>query len=382
MCEAKFSKSSTVSDTDQGCASESEPDVLDEGHERPRITPSSHGELVSHPYQPFNKCYCNSRVLLAHHADRTLVNRSGKLVAHCIIDYCLPRYMYSSNLGPGCLDDCKTHLLTSISSVRERLNRATMAFNALMNNCPDHMIPVSGTRELEHLRIKRETVTRLPGEKLEACLRVITEDLSLRPDVVYKNLSAQLGHKLVEAISQGTVSVQDINDLSLPCSDTTISLSLPTAILADAEIVTSTGRLSIARSDLCERTLVDLAGVLYQTVIMSQIYDPNVFSSAAMYPGSILCIMPYSCADIHLMQTWFKAFKGKQWLHPTQVKLGKRKRPVDECREVIYHCTGCKNFYMDLFANNVPGHKLLELVYGQDKRRKIGQCVSERPWRS
>ena len=385
MCEAKCSKSSKVSDTEQGCSSESEHGVLDECHEQSQNDPSSHTELVSHPYQPFNKCYSNSRVLIAHCADRTLVNRSGKLVAHCIIDYCLPRYMYSSALGPASLDDCKEHLLVSIDSVRQRLNRATVAFNALMNNCPEHMIPVHGTRELEHLRINRETVTRLLGDKLEACLKVITEDMSLRPDVVYKNLSARLGKKLTEAISQGTVSVHDADDTSrLPCLEASISLSLPTVILADAGIASSACRLSLARSELCERPLVDLAGILYQTVIMLQIHTPDAFSSpTAIYPESVLCIMPYSCADVHLMRTWIEAFSGKKWLKPTRVELGKRKRPVDyDYREVTYHCIGCKNFYMDLFANNVPGHKLLELVYGQDKRRKIGQCVSETPWRS
>lgn len=59
-------------------------------------------------------------------------------MAHCIIDYCLPCYMYSSALGTHSLDDCKEHLLTSIVSVRERLKRANTALNTVMNNCPEH----------------------------------------------------------------------------------------------------------------------------------------------------------------------------------------------------------------------------------------------------
>lgn len=383
MCEAKRPRSSTVSDTEQGCESETELHPVYECHKQDRTEPSSSTELVCHPHQPLNKCYRDSRVLVAHGADRTLVNRSGKLVAHCVIDYCLPRYMYSSALGSSSLNDCKEHLLASITSVRQRLNRANVVFNTLMNNCPEHMIPVHGTRELERLRINRETVTRLPGEKLEACLKVITEDMSLRADVVYRNLSARLGNKLSEAMSQGTVSVRDVNGSAHISSDTSISLTLPAVILADAGIVTSTGRLSIARSELCERTLVDLAGVIYQTVIMLQIRSPDVFGSAiAMYPESVLCIMPYSCADVHLMRTWIEAFRAKKWLKPTQVKPGKRKRSDNDHMEVTYHCTGCKNFYMDLYANHVRGRNLLGSVYTQDKRRKIGQCVCETQWRS
>lgn len=391
MCEAKHSESSKVSDRDKeyDCDCKSDDDSDDnsdehhEQHQETQIDPTSHTELISHPYQPFNKCFANSRVLIAHYADCTLANRSGKLVAHCIVDYCLPRYMYSSALGAHSLDDCKEHLLTSIASVRERLKRASTAFNTVMNNCPEHMIPACGTRELEHLRINRETVARLSGEKLQACLKVITEDMSLQPRDVYRNLSASLGKKLTEAMSEGIVSLRNNKSLLLPCSDSSISLSVPTVMLTDAGIASSTGRLSIVRSELCERTLVNLAGLLYQTVLLLQIHNPDAFVSvAAMYPESVLCIMPYSCTDANLMQTWIETFREKKWLRPKRAKLGKRTHPLADCREVTYHCTGCKNFYRDLFANNVPAHRLIQRVYGQDKRRKIGLCVNERRWLS
>lgn len=386
MCEVKQSECSTISESDKDYNCDSEPEHYGDGnsakhcqqHRESQIGTSSDKKLISHPYQPFNKCFSNSKVLIAHYADSTLVNRSGKLVAHCIIDYCLPRYMYSSALGTHSLDDCKEHLLNSIVSVRQRLKRATIVFNTVMNNCPEHMIPACGTRELEHLKISRETVSRLPGEKLQACLKVITEDMSLEPCDVYRNLSGLLGKKLTEAMSEGVVSLTNSDQL-LPCSEAAISLVVPTTMLTDAGIPSSTGRISIVRSELCERSLVDLAGLLYQTVVMLQIYTPDAFSSsAAMYPESVLCIMPYSCADANLMRMWIETFKEKKWLKPTRAKLGKRTHPLNDCREVTYHCTGCKNFYRDLFANNVPAHRLIQRVYGQDKRRKIGWCVNER----
>lgn len=380
ICEFEHSKKVSAREESE-CDRESDCNTDNDSHEtRDILDPSS--VLIPHPYQPFNKCFANSRVLIAHQADSTLVNRSGKLMAHCIIDYCLPRYMYSSALGTHSLDDCKEHLLASIVSVRDRLKRATVTFNTIMNNCPEHMIPACGTREMEQLKIKRETVARLPGEKLDTCLKVITEDMSLKPQDVYRNLSASLGKRLTEAMAEGIVSL-DHDSLATPCRDASTSLSVPSIILTDAGIASSTGKLSIMRSELCERTLLDLAGVLYQTVLMLQIHTPTAFSStAAMYPESSLCIMPYSCADINLMQTWIEVFKDKKWLKPTRAKLGKRTRPASDCREITYHCTGCKNFYRDLFSNNVPAHRLIQCVYGQDKKRKIGQCVNERRWLS
>ena len=375
MCESKHSASGNVHERDS--------ETADRGQRETRKIASSSrtGELISHPYQTVNKCFANSRVLIAHHADSTLVNRSGKLVAHCIIDYCLPRYMYSSALGTHSLEDCKEHLLTSIASVRGRLKRATAVFNAIMNNCPKHMIPALGVREMECLKMTRETLTRLPGEKLEACLKVITEDMSLRPRDVYRNLSARLGKGLAEAVSEGTVSLRDFSSLS---ADTFIALSVPSVVLTDAGILSSTGRLSIVRSELRERTLVDLAGLLYQTILVLHTHTPDAFSSAgAMYPESVLCIMPFSCADSNLMRTWIETFREKKWLRPIRAKLGKRtRRSLADCTEVTYHCTGCKNFYRDLFANNVPGQGLIKCVYGQDKKRKIGRCVNERRWLS
>ncbi|TKS75734.1 DNA polymerase delta catalytic subunit [Collichthys lucidus] len=347
--------------------------------------PSSQTEIVPHPHQPLNKCFAGSRVLIAHKADSTLVNSSGKLVAHCIIDYCLPRYMYSSALGTrSSLDDCKTHLFAYVTSIRERLARASATFKALMNNCPEHMMPACDGRELDRIRKNRETLTRLPGEKLEACLKVIVEDMSLQPHDVYRNLSMLLGKKLTEAISKGVVSLESEDSTLLPHSDTSISLSVPPVMLTDAGVASFTGKLSVARNESCERDLVDLAGLLYQTALLLQIRAPEVFSSAAAtYPDSVLCIMPYSCAEVNLLRTWIETFKEKKWLKKaTRVELGKRSRSAADRKEVTYHCTGCKNFYGVLFANKVPGHRLSQYVYGPDKKRKIGQCVSERLWLS
>lgn len=390
-CEAKSSEASNkVREWDEedrrGSAEHKDVDGSDECHKHlnEHRTLSSQTELISHPYQPFNKCFANSRVLIAHYADRTLVNRSGKLVAHCIVDYCLPRHMYSSALSARSLDDCRVHLLTSIASVRERLRRANATFNAVMNNCPEHMIPACGTRELKQLRVSRETANRLPGEKLEACIKVITEDLGLRPRDVYENLSASLGKGLAEAMSEGTVSLPGNEDSLVALrSAASISLSVPSVLLTDAGIASSTGKLSIVRSELCERTLVDLAGLLYQTLLMLHIRVPDAFiSEPPMYPDSVLCIMPYSCADANLMRTWIETFGEKKWLNPIPAKLGKRTHAFADCRRVTYHCTGCSNFYRDLLANNVPAHRLIRHVYDQDKRRRLGQCVNERRWLS
>ena len=349
--------------------------------DEPLIDDSSQTGLVSRPNQP-NTCFANSRVWISHCADSNLVNDSGKLLAHCIIDYCLPCHMYSPALGQHCLEDCEQHLLTTISSVRERSKRATVAFNTVMYNCPEHMIPACGIREFDHLKTNRETVTRMPGDKLEVCRKVIVEDMSLRPSHVYKTLSVLLGKKLSEAISEGIVSLRDDSSIP-PCSDSYISISLPSVILTDAGIKSSTGRLSIARGQLCERRLVDLAGLLCQAVIMLQIHTPNVFDSVpVMYPESLLCIMPYSCEDVNLMQRWLETFSEKNWLKRIKAKLGKRKRSTEDYRRVSYHCTGCKHFYRLLKSDNVSPDGILDYVYDQDKRRKMGQCISESRWLS
>lgn len=82
MCEVKRSEPSKVSDRDKeyDCDRESDnhsddnSDKNHKQHQETSINPSSHTELISHPYQPFNKCFTNSRVLIAHYADCTLVN--------------------------------------------------------------------------------------------------------------------------------------------------------------------------------------------------------------------------------------------------------------------------------------------------------------------
>lgn len=373
---------SSESNRAAACHGDEEEDCEEEDNEERRAL----GKLVPHPYQPLNKCCAGSRVLIAHEADRTLVNRSGKLVAHCIIDYCLPRYMYSSARATlRSMDDCKRHLIAYLASVRERLERADAAFKAVMNNCPEHMVPACEARELERIRKNRETATRMPGEKLEACLKVIEEDMSLRPRDVYRNLSASLGKELREAISKGLVTIEseDLSPLP-PHQEASISITVPSVLLKSTGIASSTGKLSVTRSEPCERTLVDLAGLLYQTVLLLQILTPEAFSSeAATYPDSVLCIMPYSCADTDLMRTWIETFKEKKWLKENpRVKLGKRTRSLVERKQIAYHCVGCKKFYSELFANKVSCYMLVQFVYGENKKRKMGQCISERLWLS
>lgn len=102
---------------------------------------------------------------------------------------------------------------------------------------------------------------------------------------------------------------------------------------------------------------------------------------AGLHPEHVLCIMPYSCADETNMTKWIASFKEKKWLKDVQPKLGKRTRPAaTECKEVVYHCTGCKNFYRDLFANKVPVDRVISCIYDQDKKRRLGYCVNEKHW--
>lgn len=156
-------------------------------------------ELIPQLYQPLNMCFSNARVLMAHKADRELINRSGKLVAHCIVDYYLPRYMHSSGTNATkSLEDCKRHLLVSFAASRERLCRATAAFNAIMNNCLEHMVPACRPGELQGLIARRQTVPRLSGEKLDLCRKVVEGDMSLAPAEVYRSLSGELGQALAD----------------------------------------------------------------------------------------------------------------------------------------------------------------------------------------
>lgn len=171
-CEAAFYRYPLNLQANTGCmmamfggslACEGERSAQSQSESKPRRVDSSAPDLsrswlvVPHPYHPSNECFANSRVLITHHADRTLVNSSRKLLAHCIVDYCLPRHMYSPALSARCLDDCREHLLVTVASVRERLKRASAAFNTVMKNCPEHMIPACGTAELDLLRTNRES---------------------------------------------------------------------------------------------------------------------------------------------------------------------------------------------------------------------------------
>ncbi|KAK2812507.1 hypothetical protein Q5P01_000007 [Channa striata] len=148
-------------------------------------------------------------------------------------------------------------------------------------------------------------------------------------------------------------------------------------MFADAGLACPTGRLSLLRSEVSERALVDLAGVLYQTVLMLQIRSPRAFASVpGAYPDSVLCIMPYSAADPDLMRTWLEAFKGRRWLKPTRVELGKRTAlsggELDR-KEATYHCTGCKNFYRDLFDSRAHQPALFQLDL-RDLIQPLGEC--------
>lgn len=351
---------------------------LDRSDLSDRETRSSNDSIINHPYQPGNLCYANSRVLTSHRVDRSLVNRSGKLLAHCIIDFCVPRHMYGCATGTSSIRDCEHWLLIAIVAIRDRLKRATTMFNSVMNICPEHMIPICDTSEMDLIASNRETVRRIACEKLETCNRVITSDMNLRPNDTYKTLGCLLKEKLTALMSQKLVSL----DRDLISNSGCISMSVPNDMLKEAGFDSPNGRLSIVRSDLHEKTLVDLAGLMYQTVLMLQTHKPDAFAySAALYPKHVLCIMPYSCADQTNMTRWMSSFKEKKWLKDVQPKLGKRTlRAATECKEVTYHCTGCKNFYRDLFANKVPVDRVISCIYDQDKKRRLGYCVNEKHW--
>lgn len=139
----------------------------------------------------------------------------------------------------------------------------------------------------------------------------------------------------------------------------------------------------MSRNELHERPLVDLAGLLYQTTLMLQILNPGAFtrSTDTLCPSNTLCIMPYSMADETAMAMWIDEFKKTQWLTVKTLDWSDRRPGVPfETKQVSYHCTGCKNFYRDLLANDVPVHAVFAHVYGPDKTRKIGRCVNEKPW--
>lgn len=351
------------------------------GSPSPRTDPGSSADscLIDHPYQLGNKCYADSKVMLAHSADRSLVNRAAKLIAHCIIDFCLPRHMYSDNSEKQVAEDCKTRLLLSICCIKDRLKRANAAFNCIMNTCPEHMIPACGEHELDRIMLNRQHVSRLRGEKLTACVNVVVGDMTLRPAAVYGDLCRKLGESLSTLMRQGAISTTRTQTHA----GEKISISLPVAMLREAGIASETGELHVSRNELHERPLVDLAGLLYQTTLMLQILNPGAFtrSTDTLCPSNTLCIMPYSMADETAMAMWIDEFKKTQWLTVKTLDWSDRRPGVPfETKQVSYHCTGCKNFYRDLLANDVPVHAVFAHVYGPDKTRKIGRCVNEKPW--
>ncbi|KAK5610238.1 hypothetical protein CRENBAI_008725 [Crenichthys baileyi] len=272
---------------------------------------------------------------LRHTRDKTLMNVLGKLLAHCIADYCLPGRMLSRPLQSGGFEDCRTHLRLYVASVRAQVKKASAAFNEIMNNCPEHMIPAS---EIEYLHAKREKVTCLSRDKLEACRKVIKQDMFLNPGHVYETLCALLRENLEQTMLEGTVSVsrrsQEALRLSIPC------------------VIGENAGLCVA------------------------------FDDVVRYLDSVPCIMPYSCANTALIQKWIASFKFKKWLEPMQAQLGKRKHSLSDPRDMSYHCIRCKNFYKDLFANNVSGDTLIQRVYYHAQIHRTGRCVSETRWLS
>ncbi|KAK7878266.1 hypothetical protein WMY93_031085 [Mugilogobius chulae] len=171
----------------------------------------SQPKLISHPYHSGNKCYANSRVLLAHRADVDLMNSHMKLMPHCVVDYCLSRRMYSPALGESSIEDCMRALSAYVNRIKGRLTRASLAFSSLMNNCPEHMMPVCGSQELQRCLKNREVITRIPADKLEVCIKVIQEDMNLRHPDAYFNLSASLGKSFSDAREQNLVSLDDVS---------------------------------------------------------------------------------------------------------------------------------------------------------------------------
>lgn len=247
-----------------------------------------------------------------------------------------------------------------------------------MNTCPEHMIPACGQGELDAITSNRERVKRLPGEKLSACKQVVLDDIGLRPGNVYEDMCRKLGDSLSVLVRQGAISTRH----TLHRDASKIQISLPVSMLNNAGFASEQQHLYISRNELYEKPLVDLAGIVYQTTLMLQIDNPSAFpSDHGLCPTNTLRIMPYSMVDITAMSTWICQFQKLQWL--TVTPLGEEcMRPgvPRDKKQVSYHCTGCKNFYRDLFANHVPVDRVFAHVYGPDKLRRIGCCVNERPW--
>lgn len=335
--------------------------------------PSPDDGVVAHPYQPENKCRSNSRVLIAHRTDRALVNRAGKLMAHCLIDMSLPRQMYGATTVA--LDACKRNLTAAAKTIRGRLKLANAAFNALMNTCPDHMVPACGSDELRAIEYNKEHVTRLPGEKLAACRLAVVRDMQLDPAAVYANTTRELGDALGKLAATGAVVTGDRRD-----DDSHVTLTVPRKILRDAGFreADDATTLSLSTSALHEKEVVNLASLLYRASLMLQLVDPSSFPSApSLVPKTVLRIMPYLCEDDDVMRSWLDDTKRKEWLRPPrETVLGKRKR------EIAYHCAGCREFYRDLCANDVDGRGAFVAMYDGNKRRQFGRCVGESAWQT
>lgn len=325
--------------------------------------------VVAHPYQPENKCCSNSRVLVAHRADRTLVNKAGKLVAHCLIDMSLPRQMYGVTAKPAVVA-CKQNLLAAVESIRGRLKLANAAFNSLMNTCPEHMVPTCGPDEIRSIEYNKEHITRLPGEKLAVCRLAVIRDMQLDPDVVYANTTKELGAELEKLIVTGAVTMYVADR-----RDNHVTLYVPRKIIRDAGFQDASGDvpLLMSTSALHEKVVVNLASLLYRASLMLQLIDPTSFPSVpSLTPRTVLRIMPYSCEDDDLVQRWLDDTKQKEWLRPPrETALGKRKR------EIAYHCVGCREFYRDLCVNDVRGREVFVTMYDDNKRRRFGRCVGE-----
>ena len=344
------------------------------------------GPLTSHPYQPLSMCYANSRVLTAHRVDSELVNRSGKLIAHCVIDYCLPRHMYSSTLGDCSVRRCKVHLQAKVASVRGRLSRATRTFNSIMNNCPEHIIPnVYGTVERQQLKRSRQSTARMPHEKRALCKRVLIEDMGLGPEAVYVNLCAQLRELLRECgDTVTTVGAEDTDaeDTDADRHHGRIQITLPVTLAKDLGVLDGTGRITVTANESRERIVVNLAGTLYQTLLTMQILDATSFDFVGVASSKTLTVMPLYCTDRDLLLAWLGAMKQKQWFWTETATGVERPRGGINHHNVVYHCTGCYEFYKKLHKLRVRHENIFRAVYDKEgqRKREFGRCILERVW--
>ena len=319
-------------------------------------------------------CELISRVLLAREADRSLLGRHSKLAAYCIMDYCLPRYMYSRTHAKERLAACSKHLFERFTGATERLERANAVFLSIMNNCPQHMIPCCGQEELESIDERRTTLCRLPVDKAGLVTRVVVEDMGLDPERVYKSSIAAFGSLLTKALREGAAVLTADRVANQGC----VSVGVPRQLLDEAGVRTSGTWISLSAGECDHGMILDMAGCIYQAVLVKHVYQPEAFPAAAeTLPHGVLYIMPFSNRDPRAVQRWLFAFGKMEWLD----KPGPQKAPV--ARRTCpprpkYHCVGCESFFRQLAILQVPLSELEKVVYDDvTKRRRFGMCLNE-----